>query len=91
MLQANDLTELTLTILRDHDTPPQKITVFPSDINLQSSKVAYPIEDDIAYIKIDRFSSNTYKEFMESLEILVDEKQTRHLIIDLRNNPGGYQ
>lgn len=42
-----------------------------------------------AYIKIDRFSDNTYVDFMAALEDLIRQDTARHLIIDLRGNPGG--
>jgi carboxyl-terminal processing protease len=46
------------------------------------------VEDKIGYIKISRFSSDTYKEFMQKLEKLHDQGLTK-LIIDVRRNPGG--
>ncbi len=48
-----------------------------------------PHQNDIGYIAIRMFSENTYKEFKEVLQRLVDKKITK-LIIDVRNNPGGY-
>jgi carboxyl-terminal processing protease len=44
----------------------------------------------IAYIKIDRFINSTYKEFMDRWEELATQHQARHLVLDLRDNPGGY-
>ena len=46
------------------------------------------LEDDIGYIGISQFASNTAKEFEENLESLLDEN-INGLIIDLRYNPGG--
>ncbi|NNF34360.1 MAG: PDZ domain-containing protein [Saprospiraceae bacterium] len=89
-LRADQVEQLKVTIKRPGQEDIIESIILPDDINIQSSKVAYEIDDDIAYIKIDRFSSNTYKEFMDALERMIEDHQTRHLIIDLRDNPGGY-
>ncbi|MBK9735166.1 MAG: S41 family peptidase [Saprospiraceae bacterium] len=55
-------------------------------------------EFQTACIKIDRFGSKTYKEFMVEVEkyfLEVTKKpdtptKAKHLILDLRDNPGGY-
>lgn len=51
---------------------------------------AYMIDEAVAYIKLDRFSENVYREFMEEIEKLVKPKMPFDLILDLRGNPGGY-
>jgi carboxyl-terminal processing protease len=48
-----------------------------------------PHQKDIGYIAIRMFSENTYTEFKQALQRLVDRKISK-LIIDVRNNPGGY-
>ena len=48
------------------------------------------LTDNIGYIKVNKFSSTTNTEFLEGLERLVDESDMQHLVIDLRDNPGGY-
>ncbi len=59
-------------------------------IAIHSADVAYKIDDSTAYIQITQFSSNTYQEFMENLERLVEKEGAKNLILDLRGNPGGY-
>ncbi|MBK8887364.1 MAG: hypothetical protein IPN46_12805 [Saprospiraceae bacterium] len=43
-----------------------------------------------AWIRIDRFGSNTYKEFMEEVEKHFGEKKLNILSSILVDNPGGY-
>jgi carboxyl-terminal processing protease len=54
-----------------------------------SLDASYMVDDEIGYIKINRFSATTYTEFKTALEELVDSGMTK-LILDLTGNPGGY-
>lgn len=47
------------------------------------------LDNNIAYIKINIFSIHLKNEFDEIINKVIDDS-TRGLIIDLRNNPGGY-
>ena len=59
-------------------------------IPIKSIESAYIIRDNIGYIRIRNFTSRTYKEFMEHVERLTESEGMRDLIIDVRQNPGGY-
>jgi len=67
---------LQFTITRD------KIPIFSVD-------AAYIIDKDIAYIKISRFASTTVDEFVEKAKKLKNDG-AKSLILDLRDNGGGY-
>lgn len=43
----------------------------------------------MGYIKLNRFSETTFKEFKKALDNLIDEGISK-LVLDLRDNPGGY-
>lgn len=58
-------------------------------IPLYSVDASYMVDKNTGYIKIDRFSSTTLKEFDEALEKLKKQKM-QNLIIDLQDNGGGY-
>jgi carboxyl-terminal processing protease len=47
------------------------------------------LNKEVGYIKISRFGKNTYTEFMESSKTLL-QRGLKHLVLDLRNNGGGY-
>ena len=66
------------------------IEVTRDKIPIPSVVGAYMLDEETGYIKISNFSSTTYKEFMQSVEKMVDEDSVQHLVIDLRDNPGGY-
>jgi len=58
-------------------------------IPLTSIDVAYMITDEIGFIKISTFSKTTFDEFTEAVSTL-KEQGLKKLILDLRNNGGGY-
>ncbi len=89
-LKGEKGSQITLGILRGWEKKLRNYTITRDKISVHSVEVAYMLDDLTGYIKINRFSANTYEEFMKSLEKLVDEKDMEHLVIDLRQNPGGY-
>lgn len=56
---------------------------------LKSVDAAYMLTDELGYIKINRFSETTFKEFKENLATLKTAGATK-IALDLRDNPGGY-
>lgn len=67
----------------------ETIKVERGEIPLKSVEVAYMLNEKVGYIKISRFSGQTYKEFMTEMERLI-ESGMEDIVIDLRDNPGGY-
>lgn len=64
-------------------------TITRDRIPLYSVDAGYMLTDEVGYIKISRFSATTAQEFMDKLEAL-DAQGMKHLVVDLRQNPGGY-
>jgi len=58
-------------------------------IPLLSVDVGYPINKETGYIRISRFSTTTYEEFMKKMTNL-DSLGIKNIILDLRGNPGGF-
>jgi carboxyl-terminal processing protease len=57
---------------------------------IKINPITYKILDDnIGYIRISEFNSNTFENISNTLKEF-DDKGIRKIIIDLRNNPGGY-
>ena len=89
-LRGKKGTTLKLSILRDNESRPKIFTVTRDKVPVHSVDVATVLDDQTGYIKISRFSANTTKEFILGLEKLVEKQGKKDLIIDLRQNPGGY-
>jgi carboxyl-terminal processing protease len=64
-------------------------TITRDEIPQYSVDVAYKITNDIGYIKVNRFSATTTNEFGKKLYDL-NQQGIKKLIVDLRQNPGGY-
>ena len=58
-------------------------------IPLVSVDASYKLSDGLGYIKINRFAESTIKEFNTALNKLLKQGIVS-LVIDLRDNPGGY-
>ena len=76
-----------LQILRNNSL--QTITVVRGNIPTPSVVAAYMIDKVTAYLKLDKFSSTSYREFMENMDSL-KKLGMKDLIFDLRGNGGGY-
>lgn len=66
------------------------VEIVRDEIKVPSVIAAYMLDSAVAYIRITRFTNSTYKEFMDQWEKMATKENARHLIIDLRDNPGGY-
>lgn len=78
--------KVTITIFRNSKPEPVVITRGP--VPLYSLDAAYMIADSVGYIRLNKFSETTYKEFMESL-LKLQKSGMKSLILDLRDNGGG--
>jgi len=82
-------TKVHLKVFRAGEKELLDFTIKRKAVPLVSVDASYKLTDDIGYIKINRFSETTYDEFKSALEILKDDGISK-LVLDLRNNPGGY-
>ena len=82
-------TEVKMTILRKGEKEPRVFTVTRDRIPTYSVDAAYMVDNRTGYIKVNRFSETTYDEFKSALNSLKAQGMSQ-LMLDLRNNPGGY-
>lgn len=86
MIRGKGGTPVKLTIMRGNKT--QDFNVVRGTIPLPSLDAAYMLDATTGYIKLNKFSSTTYKEFMQAMEGLLKQNM-KALVLDLRNNGGG--
>ena len=81
--------KVALDVYRPSEKKTMEIKVRRKEVPLVSVDASYKLDDDLGYIKVNRFSETTFKEFESALEKLKDQG-IKKLVLDLRNNPGGY-
>lgn len=82
-------TLVDLKVYRRDEAQLLDFTVKRDHIPIASVDASYMLTDNIGYIKINRFAESTYKEFKDGLDDLQEQGATQ-LVLDLRDNPGGF-
>ncbi len=82
-------TRVDVTIIRPGYDDQIEFTITRDRIPLWSIDVAYMVDEQTGFIKVNRFARTTYNEFMEALRTLKAQGMKR-LMLDLRGNAGGY-
>ena len=89
ILKGDSGSKVTLKVFRKNENKLFSVVVTRGDIPLKSVDVGLMLNDKVGFIKINRFSETTYAEFKTALDDLV-KKGVTELILDLRENGGGY-
>jgi carboxyl-terminal processing protease len=90
MIRGEKGSELTLTIFRPTEEKPLTIKLIRDIIVVKSVTTdSLLLDKSIAYIKVNQFGQDTADQFRTALQAAGDTAK-RGVIIDLRNNPGGY-
>jgi len=82
-------TLVTVTVFRRGVKDLLEFTITRDKIPVNSLDAAYMLSDNVGYIKLSRFSEQTSVEFDNAVEQLKKQNMA-NLVIDLRNNSGGY-
>lgn len=88
-LRGKEKTALDVNVFRKTDNKKYNLTIIRDVIPIKSVDISLKIDDTTGYIKINRFAETTAKEFHKALEYLIS-KNIKKLIVDLRDNGGGY-
>lgn len=87
MIRGPKGTEVVLTIIREGAPAPLAIKIIRGKIEVPSLKSE--INDNVAIIHLYQFTKNADKEFKKAANEAI-KNGAEKLILDLRNNPGGY-
>ena len=81
-------TTVVIIVQREGESEPIEFTIERAVITIPTVEQTM-LEDQIGYIRLYSFSSNSAEEFNTALTTLLDDGAQR-LIVDLRSNSGGY-
>ncbi|MBK9573490.1 MAG: S41 family peptidase [Rhodoferax sp.] len=83
-------TKVVLTIFRKGDNRTFPVTIIREEIRTQSVR-GKVIEPGYAWVRLSQFQERTVEDFVRKIdEIYKQEPQLKGLVLDLRNDPGGY-
>lgn len=82
-------TKVKVGVKRSSSEELLSFEIVRGDIPLHSIDASYMLQDKVGYVKVSKFGSGTYDEFVEALTNLRIEGAERY-IVDLRGNSGGY-
>ena len=80
-------TKVIVTVLRAGEEIPFEIT--RGKIPLHSIDASFMVDDTTGYIRLQKFSRTTHKDFVEAYTALT-EKGMHRLVMDIRDNSGGF-
>lgn len=90
LLRGQAGTPVQLTIMREGESEPRKITVTRKDIKVDNVSYSGMVNEKVGYIALTGFTPDAGKEVREAFEKLKKENpKMSGLILDLRNNLGG--
>ena len=84
-------TTVTLTLVRDGNPKPIVVDIVRAKLDVPSVVLTYVGKDqNIADLKVSRFGAETPGEWDKAVGQILSKPGVKGIIIDLRNNPGGY-
>lgn len=89
MLRGKLHTLVNVTLKQPLSGNEKLVSIKRDVIPLYSVEANLMLDSATGYIKVNRFSANTFKEFHQAL-ISLGKQGMKQLILDLRQNPGGY-
>lgn len=82
-------TTVSVTVRRPGVAEDLSFTIKRDKIPLNTVDSAYMVDSETGFVKINRFARTTHSEFRQAV-ISLKEQGMRRLILDLRDNQGGY-
>lgn len=89
LLKGPKGTRVKLGVKRKGTEQQLEFAIKRDKIPVYSVEAEYMVTENIGYLKVLRFAKDTYSEFMQAVDALKEQGMEK-LIVDLRNNTGGF-
>ena len=88
-LRGRKGTHVSVSIIRAGEKNPIEYDIVRDKIPIYSVDASFIYGEDIGYIRINRFAQTTHDEFVDAA-MKLHSQGMKKLVLDLRDNPGGY-
>jgi len=88
-LKGKGGTKVELKVYRKSQDRTFDVTIKRDVVPIKSVEANFMLTNDLGYLKINRFAESTFKEFKAAL-LELRKLGAKKLVLDLRDNPGGY-
>jgi carboxyl-terminal processing protease len=88
-LKGQQGSEVVLTVYRKSEGRTFSLRLQRDRVPIRSIDASYMLRPGLGYIRMNRFAESTFEEFKEALASL-KARGAEKLVLDLRDNPGGY-
>jgi len=91
VIRGKSGTKVTLVLLRGESTESLKKEITREAIDVPSVTVSFLEEESVAHIRLMKFGADTNNEWQKAVNEIINHKpQVENIVLDMRNNPGGY-
>lgn len=80
---------VTLTLFSEGDSQAHDVTIVRDNINVPSTNISWVDNNQVAVLAVYKFGEQTLSEWNKMVDQVV-AKHAKGVILDLRNNPGGF-
>jgi carboxyl-terminal processing protease len=88
LIRGPKATEISMIFLHEKSNTPIEVKIMREQINVKSVQLDWK-DNNIAVVKISKFGDDTIS-VMNQISNQIASKGAKGVILDLRNNPGGY-
>lgn len=89
-LRGKKGTKVELAVRRKGELNLLDFIIIRDKIPINSLDASYMLNNNTGYIKLNKFSATTTSEFAEAIQSLKSTSKLSNLVLDLRDNGGGY-
>lgn len=84
-------TKVTLSLLREGDAEPKIVDLIRDTIDVPSVTLEFVGDQQkVAHLRVTKFGAETLAEWNDKVAQILREPELAGIVVDLRNNPGGY-
>ena len=89
LIRGEKGTTVVLTMFRDGESKTREVSLVRDTINVPSTDLSWTKNETVAVVTVSKFGEKTLPEW-NKIVTEIKAKGARGVVLDLRNNPGGY-